>query len=754
MQATSTLLNAAAGGAPAPLSMLSFELVFLIALVSATATWASIWFLNRRGLSEAAARAAMSGFLSDGSVFLFSGRQLMAASEEAMVLLKETEGEGDALEKLRSRLGLETEGETSPIDDLIANGVRFTREIQREDGRFWEVEGRPRGSLAAIYVRDTSKVRAELDEAQDILSHVCGDRDKLVEVLDTAPIAAWRRRETGELLWANQHVDQLRSDTDKPALPAGFLEFEPDQGPEVSRRVALKQNVGGELTESWFDVGEHLSKDGEIVGVARDISDLVKVETALHRFVSTLTETFAHLPTGLAIFDADRRLNIFNPALAEQMKLDPAWLAARPGFRDFMLKLREFQMMPEEKNSDVWRERVQAIEAEAVTGNLMEKWVLPSGQTFQITGRPHPYGAVAFLFEDISTHITLEQKYRSEIALSQVTLDHLSETVCVFDTAGTMVFCNAAFGEVWGFDPMETVAAPSVRDVTGQMSAACEPSPVWGDLRDFATSAEQRTSWNAEVELKEGMKLFGVFAPLPDGSTLVVFNPLVGAEETDLAQRQMISEMRRSHRAEMAMMELALEHMREALGSLTTNIKTLSASQEESAAAAIIPEDVEHTVEYADTLLKLRQRGTREKIKEHDGLSADLSELVGQSGGTLSLSCEKVIDAGRLTSDVRRLLVNLVLVARSLITKDAHIDVTVAEMAEGVSAACMFKHAEAKATGFDGAAGLSLRILERFVAEHGGQMEISRLEDGGFTKIACTLKTASVPQDITQKLGA
>ena len=42
----------------------------------------------------------------------------------------------------------------------------------------------------------------------------------------------------------------------------------------------------------------------------------MQAETALRGFMQTLAKTFAHLPTGLAIFDQHRQLALFNPALA------------------------------------------------------------------------------------------------------------------------------------------------------------------------------------------------------------------------------------------------------------------------------------------------------------------------------------------------------------------------------------------------------------------------------------------------------
>ena len=41
----------------------------------------------------------------------------------------------------------------------------------------------------------------------------------------------------------------------------------------------------------------------------------------------------------------------------------------------------------------------------AEDGLYQEIWSLPSNVTYKVTGRPHPDGAVAFFFEDISADV-------------------------------------------------------------------------------------------------------------------------------------------------------------------------------------------------------------------------------------------------------------------------------------------------------------------------------------------------------------
>ena len=204
----------------------------------------------------------------------------------------------------------------------------------------------------------------------------------------------------------------------------------------------------------WYEISQSPGPSGETLGFALEADELVAAEASLRRFVETLTETFAHLPIGLAVFDKNRRLGLFNPALTELVKIDAVWLAGRPSLRDFLERLRETRQMPEQKDFASFRRKLGELEEGAREGTYEENWQLPSGKIFRVTGRPHPQGALAFLFEDISTAIMLERRYRSELELSQATLDRMAEAVAVFDASGMLVFVNSAFEALWGLDPM------------------------------------------------------------------------------------------------------------------------------------------------------------------------------------------------------------------------------------------------------------------------------------------------------------
>lgn len=465
--------------------------------------------------------------------FLIHGATVQPVTGASRALLDGLPPGGGRLAQLRAHLAGLCPGIESELEALILYGVGFRRHCQPEGSQALEIRGAPRGAAAALSIRPASEEARALRQAEAALLQARDEARFLQSALDRAPVLAWSMGRDGQVAWANaayrdrfapaggdfpdhRIADAFARVTDEVPLTA--------RGGDARRRVSLPSPTDGELR--WYELTESPGPNGEVLGFALEADNLVAAESSLRRFIETLTETFAHLPIGLAVFDKNRRLGLFNPALTDLVKIDAVWLAGRPSLRDFLERLRETRQMPEQKDFTAWRRKLTEIEEGAREGAYEENWVLSSGKILRVSGRPHPQGAVAFLFEDISTAIHLERRYRSELELSQATLDRMSEAVAVFDTSGMLVFVNSAFEQLWGIDPMQGLDGPGVGELTRFWSERCRPTPAWGRLREFTTGAEARGVWTEPLEALDGRILQLLVAPLPDASALVVFRCL------------------------------------------------------------------------------------------------------------------------------------------------------------------------------------------------------------------------------------
>lgn len=352
------------------------------------------------------------------------------------------------------------------------------------------------------------------------LDRVChaaaqSELDALRGMGDTLAHAVWKQDGEGRILWVNQaYLDLLREATGtEPAWPPAplFADLDPVAG--TSRRV--------QLGEHWFDCRAVATDEGLMVS-ALPADALVAAERALETFKQTMSQTFAHLTVGLAIFDRERRLAIFNPALTDLTTLPVDVLLSRPSIDSFLDALRARQMIPEPRDYGSWRQKVVDVERAAQDGTYSELWHLPGARTFRITGRPQPDGAFALLMEDISAEIGLTRRFRSEIETCRGVLDALPEAIAVFDGSGALTMTNAAYDRLWQIDTSDGLTQLTLRDAIAAWQSRCEADPVWDRLPGvLALSAPMPDA--TELRLDDGRLVDLSVAELQGNTVMIRF---------------------------------------------------------------------------------------------------------------------------------------------------------------------------------------------------------------------------------------
>ncbi|WP_170786215.1 PAS-domain containing protein [Ruegeria lacuscaerulensis] len=369
-------------------------------------------------------------------------------------------------------------------------------------------------------------VRVQLRDSGGCTSIAHRDsNDPIRLAMERAPYPVWLLDRQSNVRWCNAAyialVRKVRGqDTDltAPLFPG----LEDDAKPSGKSRVSI--STEGSDSKLWFDLTLSDHPEGHLC-YAVDINAIVDAETAQRKFVQTMTKTFAQLSIGLAIFDRNRQLALFNPALIDLTALPPDFLSCRPSLSSFFDRLRDQHMMPEPKNYRGWRSQMNDLLEAAEDGNYQETWSLPSGSVYSVSGRPHPDGAVAFLFEDITAEITLTRRFRSEMDLMQSILDKLADAIAVFGADGTLAFTNYAYQELWGETDDSGFEPDSILDVTRGWQDQCLATPVLGEIRDFVAMRENRSEWSADLRLRNGTRLICTLCPMQNGATIVRFSP-------------------------------------------------------------------------------------------------------------------------------------------------------------------------------------------------------------------------------------
>lgn len=382
-----------------------------------------------------------------------------------------------------------------------------------------QLRAAPSGKTLRLTLRCKPEGAAMMFRAASVFAEF----ERLVDIAQNAPDPLWQTDPDGVVLWYNDAYEQLCVDAGQTTNGDGPLDLPPLTGRAArTTRVDMR---GPDGRPRWFEVVSRPMGEGWL-HYASSIDTLVNAEMAQRNFVQTLTKTFAHLPIGLAVFDKDRQLVLFNPALVDLTHLPVDFLSAKPNLLSFFDHMRENRMMPEPKNYASWRDKLYDVVSAAREDRYCETWNLASGLTYKITGRPHPDGAVAFLVEDISAEISLTRRFRSELELTQSVLDCFEDAVAVFSRLGVLTFCNAAYRKQWKCDPDSAFAEITIVDATRDWQHACEPVPIWPELREFVLTLRDRSAWDAELVTKDGQRMVLLIEPVAAGATMVRFSTL------------------------------------------------------------------------------------------------------------------------------------------------------------------------------------------------------------------------------------
>ena len=520
--------------------MQGMELLVLLGLICGSfaaalgALWTAALIERRRDM-----RQVLSPPDGSQAIFLFDDEHLANATPAGHDLLSCSGGSGSDWDRLCRVLVPRFPDFVERMSHLVDLGQM---QLASPDGRS-RLTAEWRAGLARISVqeldRDGVADAASNRALQDELSVLRG-------IVDKVPYMTWKEAGDGSIVWANaaylDAAERMQADTVAPAWPPPRLFPAPGAGDaqplvpvgsqgrhaasDTGGRLPASDNLAavglatagegksrhrvvfaGDAVPSWFELRD-IEMPGGTLRVALPVDAQVEAEQSRAALVQTLTRTFASLTVGLAIFDRRRRLVLFNPALADLTGMAPEFLALRPSLESVLDRLREARMLPEPRDFAGWRQKMLRLEHEAETGTYAETWTLPDGQVFEVTGRPYPDGAIAFLFKDISSEIRLTRRFRADLEIHQSVLDSLTPAIAVFDMDGALLLANDAYCRMWRIDPRTATQQVTLQRSMRSWRRDCPTCAGWemlhqdGAPRRIAFQARRITGEQVEVRFQ------------------------------------------------------------------------------------------------------------------------------------------------------------------------------------------------------------------------------------------------------------
>lgn len=504
--------------------MIGLDALSVIVVSSLISAGAAILFIARQKSQGSSIRAAKP----DEVVFLFDGRSLADATPAAREILPPSTSGMDDWGRFLMGFGDRFENLEAAIARIDSgNSVALGNSGDNDDGMVLQVQRR--GALTRVALVDKqADSRSELLERYSLMA-LRAELETLRSIAEESPVPTWRKRDDGIITWANTAYMDIAI---KEAGPDSVFGWPPPDlfasttdpetgGGHARRRVSIPSRHSDKPL--WFEFHSHRD-DTSRLNFAVPIDGQVRAETTLSGFVQTLTKTFAHLTVGLAIFDRKRRLVLFNPALVDLTGLPAEQLSAHPTLHSFLDALRERQRIPEPKDYKSWRLQIAQLEAAAADGTYAQNWHLPNGQTYRVTGRPHPDGAVAYLFEDISSEVSLNRSFRSEIETGQAVLDNLDEAIAVFSANGILTVANKAYSRLWQVDHANRQAETSLTEAMEHWAAGCDsPDKALSDLGRLLAEGGGRRTGSRAMRLNDSRRILCTVSPLTGGVTMITF---------------------------------------------------------------------------------------------------------------------------------------------------------------------------------------------------------------------------------------
>lgn len=697
------------------------------------------------------------------------------------------------LDGLADHNTISSAGTSSTLRKLVGNlrirGEAFSASIALPGNKLIEADGNVAGAQVVLWLEDASiragdeKAAISMFEKEKLTA--LSDPVAFVEIMGKAPFPMWRLSGGGRIVWANAaYIEAVGANGLSVVIDEQI--YLDDQCAEQAKE-AIEKNINVKDVRALVLNGTHASSlitmfpvSGGAAGMAVDASEAENLRAALKRHIRAHDETLNNMGEAVVIFGADKRMNFHNHAFAKMFSLDENWFRERPSHKEWLDHLREKRRLPEQPDYREWQEAELALYTDWPDEMPDELWSLPDGRELRLVRMRDPQGGISLLFGDITDQMIMQSRFNTQINVQTATLDKLTEGVAVFGPDGRLKMHNAAFEDMWKLPESALKDEPRFRDLTPLFFNLYHDREFWQEMHSRTTdpSPDARRHVQGEINRSDDTILTFLSRPLPDGATMVAWEDVTSSRRTEAALRERAEAMETADR-------LKTEFVGHVSYQLRTPLTTISGYSEllQSGAAGELDdkqaeyvfaiqsaaEDLTRTISdildfsaiEADTIdLELGDVEVYELLDDALALIASRAE---ENNIELVFSCPK--DIGVIRADEKRIeqIVYNLLSNGLRFTKPGG-RVELGANKEGTGIAIWVKDngvgipSEKQPQVFEsfqssrGGAGLGLALVERFIARHGGWVELES-DEGKGTHIICHLPREAILEGAEPELG-
>jgi signal transduction histidine kinase len=432
------------------------------------------------------------------------------------------------------------------LGHLRRRGEAFSISIVLPEGNVIEVDGRVAGQQVVLWLEDASirgeDERTAISRFETRKSLAAQDPIAFIDMMSRAPFPIWRTSGTGRLVWANPaYVNAVGGASEAEIIEKQTLL---DPSTEDDAKAVLAQQERVENIRNVVLAGQRKPTlvtlfpiSGGVVGMAMDATETETLRDTLTRHIQAHDEMLNNLDEAIVIFSADQRMSFHNTAFATLFKLEESWFKNRSTHSQWLDHLRETSRLPIQPDYKSWKKQELNFYTDWPSEVPDEIWALPDGTTLRLARMRDPHGGISLLFSDITNSVTLQSQLGTLINVQAATLDKLSEGITVFGTDGRLKLSNSAFAKMWKLDPEDLKDNPPFADIIKKCLPFYHDKIFWSELQARTTdpNPEVRLHVDGEISRSDDTMLTWLSRPLPDGATLIAWDNVTSARQTEAA---------------------------------------------------------------------------------------------------------------------------------------------------------------------------------------------------------------------------
>ncbi|HLJ63976.1 MAG TPA: PAS-domain containing protein [Stellaceae bacterium] len=362
---------------------------------------------------------------------------------------------------------------------------------------------------------------------------------------DALPLPIWRRRASDLAL-----IDGNRAFANAVDATLAQALAEQRELTESARVLAARARASG-LPQSeshhivingsrrFLELTEIPGDGGELIGFARDFTDLEALEARLSRHLSAYADVLETIGIAIAIYGPDTRLTFFNTAFATLWGLEEDWLRDEPTLDQVLERLAEMRRLPEYADFRAFKRQSLAMFT-ALIEPQEEMLHLPDERTLRHIVSPHPLGGLIFIDEEVTGRLQLESSYNTLIAVQRETLDNLYEGIAVFGSDGRLKLFNPAYQQIWRLSGDDLRGEPHMSEIIEKTRLFFEKDDsAWPELKQRVMARlGAPVARTTVLRRSDGSTLRAATVPLPDGNILLSYLDVTDGARAERALRE------------------------------------------------------------------------------------------------------------------------------------------------------------------------------------------------------------------------